>query len=95
MNSEPQQENEPAGRVMAGWMAGLGTVAMALGVALLVLYTGRDYLPADAVLVDPGIAPPDSPGPLLASIIARLLIYGGMALLLFSWLSGRKSPGLF
>lgn len=95
MSSDQQQENEPADRANAGWMAGFGTVAMALGVALVVMFTGQDSLPADGGLAVANATRTDSLGPLLASIIAPLLIFGGMALVLFSWLSGRKIPGLF
>lgn len=95
MSSEQQLENEPDRRANAVWMAGFGIVAMALGVALVMLFTERDSLTADGRLAVANATRTESLGPLLASIIAPLLIFSGLALAMSSSLFPRKIPGLF
>lgn len=95
MSSEQQLENEPDRRANAVWMAGFGIVAMELGVALVMLFTERDSLTADGRLAVANATRTESLGPLLASIIAPLLIFSGLALAMSSSLFARKIPGLF
>ena len=95
MSSDQQLENEPDRRANAVWMAGFGIVAMALGVALVMLFTERDSLTADGRLAVTNATRTESLGPLLASIIAPLLIFSGLALVMSSSLFARKIPGLF
>gem|GEM_PF-5829512 len=94
-SSARQGETDPADRANAGWMAGFGIVAMALGVALVMLFTERDSLTADGRLAVANATRTESLGPLLASIIAPLLIFSGLALVMSSSLFARKIPGLF
>lgn len=95
MSSEQQPENEPDRRANTIWMAGFGIVAMALGVALVMLFTERDSLTAEVRLAVANATRAESLGPLLAIIIAPLLIFCGLASVMFSSLFARKIPGLF
>lgn len=95
MSSEQQLENEPDRRANAVYMAGFGIVAMALGVALVMLFTERDSLTADGRLAVANATRTESLVPLLASIIAPLLIFSGLALVMSSSLFARKISGLF
>lgn len=95
MSSDQQLENEPDRRANAVWMAGFGIVAMALGVALVMLFTGQGSLTADGRLAVANATRTESLGPLLASIIAPLLIFCGLASVMSSSLFARKIPGLF
>ena len=94
MRSDQQLENEPADRAYAVRLARLGIVALALGVSLVMLFTERDSLTADGRIAVANATRTESLGPLLASIIAPLLIFGGLASVMFSLLFARKIPGL-